>query len=58
MVASTRISVSLESSDNQQEIQEIGSGEATSRQGDTRYVFVTSKENIRLLIFLFFNMSQ
>jgi len=38
MVAATRITVLLESSDEQQEIQEMGSAEATSKQHDTGYV--------------------
>jgi hypothetical protein len=40
LVAATRITVSLESSDEQQEIQEMGSVEAISKQRDTGYVFV------------------
>ena len=40
LVAATRITVSLESSDEQQEIQEMGSVEATSKHCDTGYVFV------------------
>ena len=40
MVAATRITVLLESSDEQQEIQEMGSVEATSKHCDTGYVFV------------------
>ena len=38
MVAATRITVLLESSDEQQEIEEMGSAEATSKQHDTGYV--------------------
>jgi hypothetical protein len=46
MVAATRITVSLESSDEQQEVQEMGSVEATGKQ--CGYVFVSNKENICL----------
>ena len=38
MVASTRITMSLESSDEQQEIQEMGLVEATSKQRGSGYV--------------------
>jgi hypothetical protein len=53
MVAATRITVSLESFQEQQEIQEMGSAEATSKQHETGYVFVSNKENICLASYYF-----
>jgi len=56
MVAAARITVLLESSVKQQEIQEMGSVETTSKHG-TGYVFVSNKENIWAAFFLlFFNI--
>ena len=53
MVAATRITVSLESFQEQEEIQEMGSAEATSKQHETGYVFVSNKENICLASYYF-----